>query len=338
MVKAAPEPLPRVTLVVAMRNEQRFIERCIRSILEQDYPADLLEALVFDGGSTDRSRAIAESLVAERDDWLVADNSGLVQSSGWNLGIGRATGEVIGIVSAHTELAPDYVTQAVETLRRTGADLVGGPVRAQGATYEGQAIAVATSSPFGIGGARAHYTEREEEVDTVFQGLCLRSVYERIGSFDPEMVRNQDDEFSYRLRARGGRIVCNPAIRSRYHNRGTLRSLARQYFHYGFWKVRVMQKLPRQMQVRHFVPPVFVASLLGAAVWSLVAPAGLVALGLVAGSYAICNLAASAVAAKKAGIRYAPIMPIVFATLHLSWGIGFLVGLPWWYLGRLRRR
>ena len=328
------EPLPRVSLLVAMRNEEAHIEGCIRSILEQDYPPQLIETLVFDGRSTDDSRQIAERLVAERSGWIVADNPGIAQSNGWNVGIERASGDVIGIVSAHAELASDYVSTAVETLRRTGADLVGGPVHAQGDTYLGGAVAIATSSPFGIGNARAHYTTREVDVDTVFQGLCLKEMYERIGTFDEAMVRNQDDELSYRLREHGGRIVCNPAIRSRYYNRGTLRSLARQYASYGFWKVRVMQRLPRQMQPRQFVPAAFVVALVGSALWSLVADEGVVALVFVAGSYLAANLTASSIAAAKHGLRNLPILPVVFGTLHLSYGAGFLVGLPRWYLRR----
>jgi succinoglycan biosynthesis protein ExoA len=331
---SAREPMPRVSLLVAMRNEEKHIEGCLRSILEQDYPPQLIETIVLDGLSTDDSRRIAERLVAGRNGWLVAENPGIAQSHGWNIGIERATGEVIGIVSAHAELAPDYVSNAVETLQRTGADLVGGPVYAQGTSYVGEAIALATSSPFGIGNAPAHYTTSEIEVDTVFQGLCRKEMYERIGSFDEGMVRNQDDELSYRLREHGGRIVCNPAIRSHYFNRGTLRTLARQYAGYGFWKVRVMQRLPRQMQPRQFVPAAFVFTLAGAAVWSLVTPSGVVALGLVAGTYLAANVAASLHSAGKHGFRYLPVLPIIFATLHLSYGSGFLAGLPRWYLGR----
>jgi succinoglycan biosynthesis protein ExoA len=332
--EVASDQLPRVSLLVAMRNEEHYIERCLRSILEQDYPPELVETLILDGGSTDRSRSIAETLAALRDGWLVADNPGIAQSNGWNIGIGRATGDVIGIVSAHAELAPDYVSTAVETLRRTGADLVGGPVRARGVSYVGKTIAIATSSPFGIGNARAHYTTREVEVDTVFQGLCRKEMFERIGTFDEEMVRNQDDELSYRLRERGGRIICNPAIQSSYYNRSTLRSLARQYTSYGFWKVRVMQRLPRQMQPRQFIPATFVLALLVAALWSIFSTAGLVALGLIAGSYIVANLIASLVEALRHGLRYLPALPVVFATLHLSYGSGFIAGMPRWYLRR----
>ena len=135
-----------------------------------------------------------------------------------------ARGDVIGIVSAHCELAPDYLSTAVETLERTGADMVGGLMRAVGEGPVGEAVALATSTPFGVGGARFHYTDAEEEVDTVYMGLCRAEVYRRL-RFDEEMVSDQDDELSYRLLDEGGRIVCNPAIRSTYRNRSTFRSM-----------------------------------------------------------------------------------------------------------------
>ena len=118
----------------------------------------------------------------------------------------------------------------------------------------GRAVSLATSSPFGVGGARFHYSAREEWVDTVYMGAWRREVFERVGRFDEEMVRNQDDELSYRIRERGGRILLDPSIRSRYYPRTTPRTLWRQYFQYGYWKVRVMQKHPLQMQPRQFGP------------------------------------------------------------------------------------
>src|SRR5262249_49768478 len=123
------------------------------------------------------------------------------------------------------------------------------------------AIARATSTPFGVGGARFHYLTHEEQVDTVYMGLCWRRTYEQLGGFDEQLVRNQDDEFSYRLLDAGAQIVCSPKIRSRYHNRSTFRSLWRQYFHYGFWKIRVIEKHPRQMRLRHLAPSAFVLAM-----------------------------------------------------------------------------
>jgi cellulose synthase/poly-beta-1,6-N-acetylglucosamine synthase-like glycosyltransferase len=313
--------LPAVTLVVAMRNEERHIARCVESLLAQDYPADKLEVLFMDGQSTDRTRALVGERIAGRAGFAVVDNPGRIQSIAWNLGIERARGELVGIVSGHSELAPDYVSRVVETLARTGADLVGGPARAESETVVGDAIALAMSTPFGVGGAEFRYATQEREVDTVFMGVCRRALYEAIGGFDAEMVRNQDDELSYRLLEHGGRIVCNPAIRSVYRNRATLRSLWKQYFDYGRWKVRVMQKHRAQMRPRHFVPPVFVATL-GA---TALVPPVFAAAGT---SYAAATLAMSAYVAARAGrLDVLPYLPAAFAILHVGYGLGFLRGL-----------
>ena len=299
--------LPVVTLIVAMRNEERHITRCADSLLAQDYPADKLEVLFMDGQSTDRTRALVGERIAGRPRFAVVDNPGRIQSIAWNLGIQRARGDLIGIVSGHSELAPDYVTRVVETLDRTGADLVGGPARAESESVVGDAIALAMSTRFGVGGAVFRYATEEQEVDTVFMGVCKRAVYEEIGGFDAEMVRNQDDELSYRLLEHGGRIVCNPDIRSVYRNRATLRSLWTQYFDYGRWKVRVMQKHRAQMRPRQFVPPVFAA---------------------LGGTYGAATLAMSVyLAAKSRRLDVLPYLPAAFAILHVGYGLGFLKGL-----------
>lgn len=312
---------PVVTLIVAMRNEQEHIGRVVESLLAQDYPVDRLEVLFMDGLSTDRTREIVGELIRERPLFSLVDNPGKIQSIAWNLGIQRARGEIVGIVSGHTELAPDYTSTAVATLLRTGADLVGGPARGKSETVVGEAIALAMATPFGVGGATFRYATEESDVDTVFMGVCRRSLYERIGGFDTEMVRNQDDELSYRLLEQGGRIVCNPQIQSTYRNRATLRSLWKQYFDYGRWKVRVMQKHPAQMRPRHFAPPLFVAGL-GAS--ALVPPAFAAA----ATAYVTATCAVTfSIAAKARRLDVIPYLPAAFAILHVGYGAGFLKGL-----------
>ena len=203
--------------------------------------------------------------------------------------------------------------------------MVGGPVQAIGEGSVGQAVAIATSTPFGVGNARFHFTKVEEEVDTVFMGFCRRETYERL-RFDEEMVRDQDDEFSYRLLDQGGRIICNPAIRSSYANRATLQSLWKQYYQYGYWKVRVTQKHPRQLRVRQLVPPAFVASIAAAAGLSLVSGVGRIALVSGLGAYAAANIGASLLAARS-DPKSLPYLPPTFAILHLAYGSGYLAGL-----------
>jgi succinoglycan biosynthesis protein ExoA len=317
---------PAVTLIVAMRNERTAIEDCLRSIAAQAYPAERLEVLVYDGGSDDGSRAIAEAIVAGHSTWAVRDNPKRIQAAAWNLGIRAAGGDIIGIVSAHAELDPDYVAQAVQTLESSGASMVGGPFTAIAEGTEGRAISIATSSRFGIGNATHHFASRRVEVDTVFMGVCRAQTYRDL-MFDERMVRNQDDELSYRLRAAGGVIICDPGIRSTYRNRATLGSLWRQYFAYGFWKVEVLARHPAQMRPRQFAPPAFVGGMAGLALLSPFWVPARVLGTLCAATYAAAVALVAAGHARRAPHPRWMLLAAAFATLHFSYGAGFILGL-----------
>jgi succinoglycan biosynthesis protein ExoA len=251
----------RLSLIVAIRNEAANIEACLKSLVAQNSAQSDFEVLVYDGESTDNSWQIAENTLAGLDNCRLLHNPKVTQSAAWNLGIAESRGELIGIVSGHVVLAPDYASKVIETSDRTGADMVGGPAIANASGYVAETIAAAMTSRFGVGDATFRYATKEQYVDTAFQGVCRREVFERVGGFDEELVRDQDDEFSFRLLEHGGKIICNPEIRCSYASRSTLGGLWFQYFQYGLWKVRVLQKHPRQMRPRQFVPPLFVLSL-----------------------------------------------------------------------------
>lgn len=321
--------LPRVTVVMPVRNEERYIERSLGAVLAQDYPAELLEILVADGRSTDRTRELVERLGAGRDVRVIDNPRGIV-APGLNAAIAEARGEIVVRVDGHCEVPPGYVRRAVHYLGTGDASLagVGGPVETVGETPLAQTIAAAMSSRFGVGGS-AFRIGIEEPVfaDTVPFPAYPRGVLEEAGPFDEELVRNQDDEYNYRLRRAGKKLLLAPDLRSRYYSRADLASLWRQHFQYGYWKVRVMQKHPRQMRARQFGPPLLVAALvLGAAAapWSRW---GLVWLAGVGGLYLLACLLASVVAARSVPLRCLGLLPLVFALLHLGYGSGFLAGL-----------
>jgi succinoglycan biosynthesis protein ExoA len=321
------EPVPFVSVIMPVRNEAGFIERSLGCVLGQDYPADRMEVIVADGMSDDGTRELVHA-AAKRDGRVrLVDNQGRIAPTALNAALTGARGTIIVRVDGHTEIASDYVRQCVRELERTGADNVGGRMKAGGNGSICRAIAAATSSAFGVGGARFHYSEAEEWVDTVYLGAWRRSTFDSLGLFDEELVRNQDDEFNYRLRAAGGRILLSPKIRSLYYGRSSLSSLARQYFQYGLWKVRVLQKHPRQMRLRQFVPPLFVAALLMLALGAPFSRAARVGLVGLLGMYALVSLVASASAAIRTGFHSVFLLPVVFAILHLSYGLGFLAGL-----------
>jgi len=318
--------LPVVSVIIPMRNEAGSIAACLDSVLAQDYPPERFEVLVVDGDSRDDSALVVEEYARRSGRVRLLHNPLRIVPSALNIAIRAARGDILMRVDGHTHLAPDYMRVGVETLQRTGADNVGGPMVAVGGGRVGDAIALTTGSRFGIG-AYFHFGREEAEVDTVYMGMWPRSVFERVGLFDEEMVRNQDDEFNYRLRKAGGRIVMNPSMRSAYQNRQSLKAMARQFAQYGFWKVRVLQKHPAQMSLRHFVPPAFVLGLLGLALlapWS--GKAGLMAASLAA-TYVATIVAISASLAWRDGRGPLPLIAAAFMTLHLSWGAGFVVGL-----------
>lgn len=323
------DSIPYISVIMPIRNEADFIERSLEAVLMQDYPRDCFEVLIADGMSTDQTRTIVEATAAQHPDISVRiiDNPRQIVPTGFNAALAHARGEIIVRVDGHTIIEPNYIRECVAALDRSDADNVGGKMDAVGTTPFGRAVALATSSPFGVGDARFHYSNREEPVDTVYMGAWRRKVFERLGGFDEELVRNQDDEFNYRIRRAGGKVILSPRIRSKYFNRSAPRALWRQYYQYGFYKVRVLQKHPAQMRPRQFVPPLFVLSVVVGAV--LASFSNLLRRLWTAGlaAYGLANLAASIKLARAHGWEHLKRLPLVFFILHFSYGLGFLAGL-----------
>ncbi len=322
--------MPFVSVIMPVRNEADFIAESLGAVLAQDYPHDRMEVLIADGMSSDATRAIISQVAAEHPDIpvTVLDNPRHIVPTGLNIALDQAAGEVIVRVDGHCKIAPDYLSRCVTHLLEDRVDGVGGPIETVAATPSGRAIAAAMSSAFGVGGSAFRTLRgRTVLVDTIAFPAYTRRAVELAGPFDEELVRNQDDEYNYRLCKLGCKLLLADDVKAEYYSRSTLRSLWWQYFQYGFWKVRVMQKHPRQMRLRQFAPPAFVLALIvGGALAPFSAVVRSLWLGLIA-SYLLANLTASLLAASRGGWRLLPLLPFAFATLHLSYGVGFLVGL-----------
>jgi len=324
---------PLVSVILPIRNEAHYIARSLGAVLAQDYPADRMEVMVVDGMSTDGTREIVESMRAGSQRVHLIDNTRRIAPTAMNAAIARARGEILVRVDGHCEIDRDYVRRCVEHLRNDKVDGVGGPLQTIGESFVARGIAVAMSSTFGVGdSAFRTVSNKTMLVDTIAFPAYTRDIVERVGLFDEELVRNQDDDYNYRLRKIGAKVLLASDVRSRYYSRSSIRSLWRQYFQYGYWKVRVMQKHPRQMRPRQFVPPLFVGALLlslAAAPFSFIFGAWFaLPCGLTAGSYALANLAASVlITVKRRDWPLFWLLPIAFAILHVSFGLGFLVGL-----------
>jgi glycosyltransferase involved in cell wall biosynthesis len=316
-----------VSVIMPVRNEGAYMTRSLQAVIDQDYPRDRIEIIVADGMSTDDTVAVVESFCSRHGNISLINNPGRIVPVGMNLAIEKAQGEIIVRVDGHCEIAPDYVSRCVAYLKSGAADGVGGPIDTVGETFTANVIALAMSSPFGVGGS-AFRTVRDKSMltDTVAFPAYTKGAIERAGRYDEELVRNQDDEYNYRLRKRGGRILLADDIHCRYYSRGSLRSLWRQYFQYGYWKVRVMQKHPLQMKARQFVPALFVAALAASLLATVLLPwAGLLFISAVA-LYVVANISASVITARS-NARMLFMLPLVFAALHFSYGSGFMFGL-----------
>jgi succinoglycan biosynthesis protein ExoA len=326
---------PTVSIVVPCRNEAEHIETALTSILAQETPPGGFEVIVADGMSDDGTRSILFKLAKEDSRLRIVDNPGGIVSTGLNAAIRLARGKIIIRMDAHTTYAPDYVVQCVQVLQESAADNVGGPWVAMGKERVGKAIAAAFQSSFAMGGARGHDPDYSGPVDTVYLGCWPRDVFDRVGMFDEELVRNQDDEFNLRLVRSGRKIWQSTRIKSWYHPRETLRQLFSQYVQYGYWKARVMQKHKLPASLRHVIPACFILELIILPLISLYwRPAFWTWLGLLV-VYLLFNIFASLYTAASRGWGLFPFLPAVFATFHFAYGWGFLKGfLDFILLGR----
>lgn len=328
---------PSVTVVMPVHNEAAFIERSLGAVLDQDGVARP-QVIVVDGHSTDgtpeRVRSVAAGRAAPVE---VVDNEARIVPVSMNLGLARATGDVIVRVDGHCVIAPDYLRRCLEALEATGAECAGGPMETVGETPVAAAIAAAQSSRFGVGGVAFRTSEQAAFVDTLAFGAYRREVFDRIGGFDEDLVRNQDDELNLRLTRAGGRIWMDPSIRSTYFSRGTLAGLWRQYHGYGFYKVRVMRKHRTVPSPRHLVPAAFVAGATGALALSARRrspwPAAVVLV-----PYGV-GVAASSVGAAHRTDTAAATVAAATVTMHTAYGLGWwagalrALGIPWFRSG-----
>jgi hypothetical protein len=270
--------------------------------------------------SEDGTKRILNEYAKRHTNIKIINNPSKITPKAFNIGVKNSRGGIITIISAHSIYSRNYISKCIEYLNKTGADNVGGVCEHIGNGLMGQAIALVLGCKFGLGGAKFRTAKKAQYVDTVFPGSWRREMFEKYGYFNEKLMRNQDNEYNARIRKGGGKIFLTPEIKSYYYCRSNLKDLWIQHFRTGLWNIKTIIIAPGSLSLRHFVPLFFVLGLL--TTW----PIFVLWLSIVM-SYIFCNIFFSLKIALKNGFRYLFVMPIIFLTLHLSYGLGSLVGI-----------
>src|SRR3954463_7317389 len=319
-----PGAWPPVSVVMSVLNEERHLDESVTAILEQDYPGEL-EIVIALGPSRDRTDEIADKLAVAHPNVHTVPNPSGRTPSGLNRAVKEARHPVIARVDGHSLLPPGYLKTAVQLLESVGADNVGGIMAAEGVTPFEQAVAKAMTPRLGGGPAPFHHGGKPGPAETVYLGVFRRETLLRVGGYDESFVRAQDWELNYRIRQSGGLVYFSPDLRVTYRPRGSAGALAKQYFNYGRWRRTLVHRYPGSANVRYLTPP---AALI-AVVIGLVAAAFGRRIGLAA---PVGYAASVAVGAAVTGRELTPDarlqLPFVYMTMHGSWAVGFLTGVP----------
>jgi succinoglycan biosynthesis protein ExoA len=321
--------MPKVSVIVPCLNEERTIASLLGAIYAQDFARDQIEVIIADGLSTDATRQRIQEFHQAHPDLSVAliDNPTRRIPSALNLAIAAAKSEIILRLDAHCVPQTDYISRSVAALEAGRGWNVGGVWQIQpGApNWLARSIAIAAAHPLGVGDALYRFANQAQAVDTVPFGAFRSSLIDQIGSFDEELLANEDYEFNARIRQSGGVVWLDPAIKSTYFARASLGELARQYARYGFWKVRMLRRYPGSLRPRQAIPPLFVLSLICLPLLSLISPWAATLLKLEMVIYALLLFGAAIHRAFQHRQMSLVIgIPLAIATMHISWGAAFL--------------
>ncbi len=324
-----------VSVIIPCYNEERFIGKALEQLADQ-FESDRYELIVIDGRSEDRTRAVVDEFKTRRPDVSVlwVENPARNIPTALNLGIAAARGDIIARMDAHAIPSDGYIRRCVEVLQSGTAGAVGMPcmVRPGADTLIARAIAAAVSHPFGIGDATYRLGSSgppQQAVDTVAFACFRKSLWKELGGYNESLHTNEDYDFNYRVRRSGREVILDRGGHCDYFARATLKTLFSQYWRYGGWKAEMIRLHPRSTRLRHLVAPLFVASILVLSVAGIFwKPAWWLLLVEVV-TYLVCALLAGLQAAKRSheGLAMALAMPLIFATIHLSWGSSFLLRL-----------
>ena len=315
-----------VSVVMPVYNEEKYIEKCIDSLLMQDYPIEKMEWIFVDGCSRDRTVELLERY-RERYPRLIKifDNPDKIVPYAMNIGIAASSGKYVVRLDAHADYATDYISRCIYYLENTDAENVGGVADTKAAGFTGHAIAKMLSSKFGVGNSQFRTNGESGYVDTVPFGAFRREVFSKYGGYDERLVRNQDNEMNFRIRKNGGKIYLASDIRLSYYCRDSIKGIAQMARKNGMWNIITMKLCPGSMGLRHFIPFLFVSSVVGLAALGFLHPVFWALLG----AELLLYLSLDALFSAKSGSspREFLLLLVLFPIFHISYGIGSFLGL-----------
>ena len=350
-MKSNQDKYPYVSIIIPCRNEERFIRRCLNSVLTQDYPQEHLEILVVDGLSEDNTRAIVREMIHHLQSGVshqnaegtpppprlvLLDNPHRMVPTALNIGLQYAQGEVIFRLDGHSEMASNYVRLCVAKLQQQpDIACIGGPSIAVSTGVIGHAYALALQSVFGAGGNTFRTLRTERIVDTLAFGGYRREVFTHLGGFDTELHRNQDIHFNAGLRKAGYKQLLIPETYTRYYAPETLKAILLQNYRNGYWNTKVFDKMLGVLSWRHFIPCMFILTVLLSLLSMLISGWGVYLFLIICVSYFIVSLLATASCLTQSRHRSVLFLPLLFPLMHISYGCGSLIGLFSYYRCRL---
>ncbi len=316
----------KLSVIVPIFNEERFIESCVTSLLKQDFPHEEMELLLVDGASTDRTPVLLAQLAKAHPDVIrVLQNPRRIQAAAMNLGAKAARGTYLIRVDAHADYPSNYFSRCVELMEETGAQNVGCIWDTQGKTPKAQVIAMMLTSPFGVGGAAFRIGGKSGWVDTVPFGTFRKDYYEAIGGFDERLARSEDNEINYRIRKNGGRIYMTDEMAVTYYCRETVAALSRMAYANGKWNVIAARLCPGSMSLKYFVPLTFVLSLIVMPLLCLLHP--LFRWLFAAELLLYLGLSLYFALRKTRNLKKLLFLWFLFPAFHIPYGVGSLAGL-----------
>jgi glycosyltransferase involved in cell wall biosynthesis len=312
-----------VSAIIPCRNEERHIEDVIKILLQADLTDIDLEILVVDGMSTDGTRAILEKLQSTHHNLKLIDNPELITPVAFNLGIHHSNGDYIFIIGARHLISSNYIVRCLESLSEDSTIAgVGGRVINLSTNSKSTGIALAMSSPLGVGMGNYRVTDTEVFVDTIGTPIYRKAIFEEVGVFDEVLVRNQDDELNHRITSKGYKLKLLPDITISYYVRDDFNKLFMQYFQYGYWKIYVNKKHKTITTFRQIIPAAFIACIFFGAILSVFPPFKYIYFFFV-GLYLVL-LAATSI---NKGIKTGIFTFLSFLCLHFGYGLGYLKGI-----------